>query len=88
MDSEKTPRADVYAEERNELLERVDTALEEAIRKVEQGRVYDAENEKVRIKWIRAVGYLIRTKRQVLKDKELEEMQERIDQLEGQVNGR
>jgi hypothetical protein len=32
------------------MLETLDTAIEEACRKVENGRVYDAENEKVRIK--------------------------------------
>lgn len=38
------------------MLETLDVAIEEAQRKVESGRVDDAENEKVRIKWIRALA--------------------------------
>jgi len=41
--------------EYDKMLESVDVAIEEARRKVESGRVRDAENERVRIKWIRAL---------------------------------
>lgn len=72
---------------RDEMLELLEEGIREAHRKVEQGRVYDADNEKVRIKWIRALAYAVNTHRQVLKDKELEEMQNRLAALERQLEG-
>ena len=64
------------------LLESLDDAIDEAHRKVESGRVYDADNEKVRIKWIRALAYAVNVRRQVTNDRTLEELSERIDELE------
>jgi ribosomal protein L13E len=68
------------------LLEQLDGAIEEAHRKVESGRVYNAENEKVRIKWIRALAYAVNVRRQVTNDRTLEELSERIDDLEAREN--
>jgi len=62
-------------------------AIEEARRKVENGRVYDAENEKVRIKWIRALAYAVNVRRQVTNDRDLEELGERIEALEESQEG-
>lgn len=67
-----------------QMLEQLDVAIEEALRKVEQGRVYDVENEKVRIKWIRALAYTVNVRRQVTQDRDLEELTERLEQLEAQ----
>jgi hypothetical protein len=64
------------------MLETLDVAIEEAERKVESGRVYDADNEKVRIKWIRALAYAVNVRRQVTADRDLEELTERVEQLE------
>jgi predicted RecB family endonuclease len=60
----------------------LDGAIEEARRKVESGRVYDAENEKVRIKWIRALAYAVNVRRQVTNDRDLAELSERVEELE------
>lgn len=70
------------SDEYQEMLESVDTAIEEARRKVDSGRVYDPENEKVRIKWIRALAYAVNVRRQVTVDRDLEELAERIERLE------
>ena len=67
--------------DREEVLDLLDDAIREAHRKVESGRVTDAENEKVRVQWIRALGYLAGQYRQLMKDKELEEMEEEIELL-------
>jgi hypothetical protein len=67
--------------DREEVLDLLDDAIREAHRKVESGRVTDAENEKVRVQWVRALGYLAGQYRQLMKDKELEEMQEEIELL-------
>ena len=69
-------------DEYDELLETLDVAIAEARRKVESGRVYDADNEKVRIKWIRALAYAVNVRRQVTADRDLEELSDRIEALE------
>ncbi len=66
------------------MLDTLDAAIEEAQKKVESGRVYDAENEKVRIKWIRALAYTVNVRRQVANDRDLEELAEEIEQLKQQ----
>ena len=66
------------------MLSTLDSAIEEAQRKIESGRVYDAENEKVRVKWIRALAYAINVRRQVTTDRDLEELTERLETLEEQ----
>jgi tetrahydromethanopterin S-methyltransferase subunit G len=66
----------------DDLEEPIDTAIDEVVRKIENGRVYDAENEKVRIKRKRALGYLIRTKLKVVEARELEELEERLNEIE------
>lgn len=68
--------------EYDKMLESVDVAIEEARRKVESGRVRDAENERVRIKWIRALAYATNVRRQVTADRDLQELGERIERLE------
>lgn len=70
--------------EREEMLDLLEDGIEEAHRKVENGRVYDAENEKVRIQWIRALGYAVGQYRQLIKDRDLEEMNERLEAIEEQ----
>jgi hypothetical protein len=72
------------ANEYESMLDTLDSAIEEAQRKIESGRVYDAENEKVRVKWIRALAYAINVRRQVTTDRDLEELTERLEALEEQ----
>ncbi|QDX40278.1 hypothetical protein [Salarchaeum sp. JOR-1] len=72
--------------ERDEILGLLEDGIEEAHRKVTDGRVYDAENEKVRIKWIRALAYAANVHRQIQNDRDLEELSERLEQLEEEEN--
>ena len=65
----------------DEMLDTLDTAIEEAQRKVESGRVYDVDNEKVRIKWIRALAYAVNVRRQVQNDRDLAELTEEVERL-------
>lgn len=67
---------------RDEILELLEDGIREAHRKVKDGRVYDAENEKVRIKWIRALAYSANVHRQLQNDRDLEELNQRLDELE------
>ncbi|KOX94246.1 hypothetical protein AMR74_16165 [Halorubrum tropicale] len=64
------------------MLDTLDAAIAEARRKVESGRVYDADNEKVRIKWIRALSYAVNVRRQVQNDRDLAELAEKVERLE------
>mgnify|MGYP000507007033 CR=1 FL=1 len=70
--------------DRDEILELLEDGIREAHRKVKDGRVYDAENEKVRIKWIRALAYSANVHRQLQNDRDLEELAERLEALEAQ----
>lgn len=70
------------SDEYGEMLDTLDVAIAEAQRKIESGRVYDAENEKVRIKWIRALAYAVNVRRQVTESRDLEELTERVEELE------
>lgn len=72
--------------DREEVLDRLEDVLEEAHRKATNGRVRNAENEKVRIQWMKAVGYLAGQYRQLVRDKDLEELQEEIEQLKEQYD--
>jgi len=66
---------------REDVLDLLEDVMEEAHRKAINGRVRDAENEKVRIQWIKAVGYLAGQYRQLVRDKDLEELQAEIEAL-------
>ena len=68
----------------DEMLAALDTAIDEAREKIENGRVYNPENEKVRIKWIRAIAYAINVRRQVTVDRDLEELADEVDRLKEQ----
>lgn len=86
--TEETDRPDLAVDQYDEMLETLDTAIGEAARKVESGRVYDAENEKVRIKWIRALAYAVNVRRQVQNDRDLEAVADRLERLEGRLEER
>ena len=76
--------ASVATTDYEDMLATLDVAIEEAQRKIESGRVYDAENEKVRIKWIRALAYTVNVRRQVANDRDLEELAEEVERLKAQ----
>lgn len=70
----------------DDMLDSLDTAIEEAQRKIESGRVYDPENEKVRIKWIRALAYSVNVRRQVTNDRDLAELAEEVEDLQARFD--
>jgi soluble cytochrome b562 len=63
------------------MLDTIDVAIDEAKRKIEEGRVRNPENEKVRVKQWRALGYLINIRRQVANDRDLEELASEVERL-------
>lgn len=72
---------------RDEMLSLLEDGIREAHRKVDSGRVYDKENEKVRIQWLRCLAYSVNMYRKILRDKEVEANAERIAELEEQQGG-
>lgn len=82
--STRAGSAETSSAEYDQMLEALDAAIDEARRKVENGRVYNPENEKVRVKWIRALAYAINVRRQVTVDRDLEELTERLETIEEQ----
>jgi hypothetical protein len=69
------------------MLDTVDVAIEEAKYKIENGRVRSPENEKVRIKWVRALAYALNVRRQIANDRDLEELAAEVDALKEQQEG-
>jgi len=82
LDADPEPDSDP----RDEMIATLDAAIEEVQYKIENGRVRSAENEKVRVKQYRALGYLLRTKLKVLQQKELDEMWEIIEDLQDELD--
>ena len=64
------------------LAARLDAAIDEADRKIKSGRVYDPTNEKVRIQWLRVQARLVDVRRKLERDKDLDDLAERLDALE------
>lgn len=75
----ETPRADVA--------EDMEEAMDEALRKFINGRVRDAEKERVRIRWLGAYVKAAKEYRQLVSDIEAREQEERIERLENLVDG-
>ena len=65
----------------DEMLEQLDNTIDGLLDDIKNGRIRDTEKEKVRIQQYKALGYLIRTKQNVLEDKTLTELSEEIEAL-------
>lgn len=65
----------------DEMLATVDDAIDELSDKIENGRIRDPERDKVRLKMYRTLGYLIRTRRKVMQDATLQELEAEIEEL-------
>lgn len=70
-------------EEYDDMLDTLDVGIAEARRKIESGRVYDEQKEKVRQGWIRVLAYTMNVRRQVANDRDLQELAERVEAIEG-----
>ena len=68
--------------DRKGILKALDKAVDKALEKVQSGRVYNPQNEKVRIRWLKALSYTCDIYRKVKKEEEINELEERIEQLE------
>ena len=76
-----TTQSELRTADYDEMLRTVDNAVEELSDKIENGRIRDPERDKVRLKMYRTLGYLIRTRRQVMEDATLQELESEIEEL-------
>lgn len=74
--------ADVEPPSRDVMLSLLDDGIQEAHRKATSGRVYNPESERVRQGWIRVLAYAAGQYRQLKKDKDLDELDERLTRIE------
>ena len=81
--SDSTPDA---TDDYDEMMQQLDSTIDDLVEKIESGRVRDAEKEKVRVQQYRALGYLIRTKKKVLEDRTLDELAAEIEELKDAEN--
>ena len=81
MGTDATDAPDVSTADYDEMLATLDIAIDEARRKIENGRIRDVDREKARVKQWRALGYLINVRRQVANDRDLESLAEEIEEL-------
>jgi hypothetical protein len=79
--TDATDAPDVSTADYDEMLATLDIAIDEAKRKIENGRIRDVDREKARVKQWRALGYLINVRRQVANDRDLEALAEEIEEL-------
>ena len=81
MSTTATSSPDLRTSDYDEMLAELDKAIGELTEKIENGRIRDPQRDKVRVKQFRALGYLIRTKQQVLEDVTLQELEAEIEEL-------
>ena len=71
--------------DREATLKRLDEVIEYAeYKSLGDGRITDPENERIRIKFLNTIVSAANAKRALLKDKDLDELDERIAELEEQ----
>jgi len=79
--TDTTPEPDLRTDNYDVMLEQLDKTIEELTYKITEGRIRDDERERTRCKMYRTLGYLIRTKKQVLEDVTLQELEAEIEEL-------
>ena len=79
--TDTTPEPDLRTDNYDVMLEQLDSAIEELTYKITEGRIRDDERERTRCKMYRTLGYLIRTKKKVLEDVTLQELEAEIEEL-------
>lgn len=72
--------------DRTEVVDDLQEAMSEGFYNALEGRVRDAENERVRIKWLRAAVNAATEYRQQVSELEKEEQEQRIEAIEQQMS--
>ena len=79
--TDSEPTSEFVTDDYDEMLASLETAIEEVTDKIESGRIRNPEHEKVRVKYYRALGYLVRTKQDLVESKTLEELAVEVEEM-------
>ena len=71
---------------RTDVAEDLRQVMKTAFEKSTDGRIYDAENERIRIRWLKAYVNAAKEYRQLVGDIESREQEERLERLEDLVD--
>lgn len=66
----------------DEMIAHLNNAIDEVNYKINDGRIRDAQKDQARVKYYRALGYLVRSQLKVIEQRDLRLLEERIEQLE------
>lgn len=69
-----------------EMLEQLESMIDEGVEKIESGRIYDEEKERVRVSWLRATAKCIDVWRKLKTDSDLEELRYEVERLKANRN--
>ena len=69
-------------EETDEMIRKLDVSIDELTRKIEEGRVRDCEKERVRIKRHRALSNALKTRANLVEQRELQELHEKVNRMQ------
>ena len=69
---------------RDDILEQLNPLIADFIVKAKDGRIRDEKKAKIRISYANALSNLIRAYNGLLKDKEIEELQEQLETLQNE----
>lgn len=82
------PSSDLSIEEEiDEQIRKLDVSIDELTRKIEQGRVRDCEKERVRIKRHRALVQALKARGDMVEQRELQQLHERVQRIENKRGG-
>jgi hypothetical protein len=73
-------------DDRDLILSKLNDAIEYLHNKALKGRVMDAQNEKVRIAWFKALAYACSIYNQIKRDTEFDELKEEVEALKNQID--
>lgn len=80
--------ADLTTADYEQMLDDLDAAIAQARYKLDgDGRLRDIERERLRVKYLHEIGYLINVRRKVAHDRDLEALAEKIEQVEQRLAG-
>lgn len=86
-DRDFSDHADRQAEY-EEMLEKLELAADQCLYKIDGGgRITDAKKETARVKWVNSLVRVLKERRQILEARELEQLEEQIEQLKSGGTG-
>ena len=76
-----TSDTDDHLDKYDDLLDTLDIAMDEAVRKIEDGRIRDATKDQARCRYLDTLVKIVRERRQLLEARDLDEMNREIEEI-------